>query len=103
MYFMLTLVVFLAVGGHHAMLHGVRASFDALPLLSRRRSTSRCSTLLIGLFQAATALAMRLAAPMLVTMLVVDLALGLHRQDDAADERDAGRPDRCGRWSGWSC
>ena len=34
MYFMLTLVVFLVVGGHHAMLRGVRDSFDALPLLS---------------------------------------------------------------------
>jgi flagellar biosynthetic protein FliR len=33
-YFMLTLVIFLAVGGHHAMIRAVRASFDALPLLS---------------------------------------------------------------------
>src|SRR5688500_2146575 len=34
LYFMLTLVIFLAVGGHHAMLRGVRDSFEALPLLS---------------------------------------------------------------------
>jgi len=32
--------------------------------------------LLVGLFQSATVLAMRLAAPMLVTMLVVDVILG---------------------------
>jgi flagellar biosynthesis protein FliR len=32
--------------------------------------------ILIGLFQSCTTLAMRLAAPVLVTMLVVDLALG---------------------------
>src|SRR3954470_2949007 len=34
MYFMLTLVIFLSVKGHHAMLQAVRASFDALPLMS---------------------------------------------------------------------
>ena len=31
---MLTLVIFLAVRGHHAMLLGVRQSFESLPLLS---------------------------------------------------------------------
>src|SRR3954471_4452610 len=34
MYFMLALVVFLTVRGHEAMLMGVRASFDRLPLMS---------------------------------------------------------------------
>src|SRR4051812_29224388 len=34
MYFMLALVVFLAVGGHRIMLLAVRQSFDVLPLLS---------------------------------------------------------------------
>ncbi len=33
-YYMLTLVVFLAAGGHHALVQGVAASFDALPLLT---------------------------------------------------------------------
>ena len=76
MYFMLTLVVFLSVGGHHAMLLGVRDSFLALPLLSLHVNDSLFETL-IGFFQGATILAARLAAPMLVTMLVVDLSLGL--------------------------
>src|SRR5687768_13559639 len=76
MYFMLTLVIFLTVGGHHAMLLGVRDSFHSLPLLSLSVNAPLFDTL-IGFFQAATLLAMRLAAPMLVTMLVVDLALGL--------------------------
>ena len=76
LYFMLTLVVFLSVRGHHAMLLGVRQSFEALPLLSV--GVDRPLTdLLVGLLQSATGLALRLAAPMLVTMLVVDLALGL--------------------------
>jgi flagellar biosynthetic protein FliR len=75
MYFMLTLVIFLAIRGHHAMLIGVRASFDALPLLSVGINQSLLDTL-AGLLQASTALAIQLAAPMLVTMLIVDLSLG---------------------------
>ena len=82
LYFMLTLIVFLTIPvamggpGHHAMLRGVRASFDALPLLSIGMTASLFD-LIVGLFQAATSLAIQLAAPTLVTMLVVDLALGL--------------------------
>jgi flagellar biosynthesis protein FliR len=76
MYFMLTLVVFLTIGGHHAMLLGVRDSFKALPLLSIGMNPNLFDTLL-GFLHSATILAVRLAAPMLVTMLVVDLALGL--------------------------
>src|SRR5581483_11251756 len=34
LYFMFTLIVFLLIGGHRAMIRGVRASFDSLPLLS---------------------------------------------------------------------
>lgn len=75
-YFMFTLVVFLAVGGHHAMLRGVRASFDALPLLSLAVTPSLL-TLLLNLFHAATIMAVQLAAPILVTFLVVDIVLGL--------------------------
>ena len=76
MYFMLTLVVFLLIDGHHAMLEGVRDSFDALPLLSIGMDTNLFATV-AGLLTGATVLALQLAAPMLVTMLVVDLVLGL--------------------------
>jgi len=75
LYFMGTLVVFLTLRGHHALLNGVRASFDSLPLLSVGMDRPLLDTLM-GLLDAATGLAARLAAPMLVTMLVVDLALG---------------------------
>ncbi|MDB5305478.1 MAG: fliR: flagellar biosynthetic protein FliR [Phycisphaerales bacterium] len=75
-YFMLTLVVFLAVGGHRAMLHGVHASFEALPLLSVGMDEPLLRKL-ADLMMGATVLAIQLAAPMLVTMLIVDLVLGL--------------------------
>src|SRR5687768_11679454 len=68
MYFMLTLVVFLTVGGHHAMLLGLRASFEHLPLLSVGVDLDLFN-MLVGFMTAATELAVRLAAPMLVTML----------------------------------
>jgi flagellar biosynthetic protein FliR len=76
LYFWLTLVIFLAVGGQYAMLRGVRDSFDKLPLLSLSVDQSLFD-LMVGLFQSATILALRLASPVLVTMLAVDLSLGL--------------------------
>jgi len=76
MYFMLTLVIFLLIGGHRMMIRGVRASFDALPLLSLGVNHDLLTTLL-NLLHAATILSVQLAAPILVTLLIVDLVLGL--------------------------
>jgi flagellar biosynthesis protein FliR len=75
MYFMFMLVIFLVLRGHHAMLRGVRDSFQALPLLSLGVDRPLLD-MLIGLFEACTTLALQLAAPVLVSTLVVDLALG---------------------------
>jgi flagellar biosynthesis protein FliR len=75
MYFMMMLVIFLAIGGHRTLLEGVRHSFDCLPLLSVG-VRQPLFDLLIQLFSATTSLAVQLAGPMLVTMLVVDLSLG---------------------------
>jgi flagellar biosynthesis protein FliR len=75
LYFMMTLVIFISINGHRAMLLGVRASFDAIPLLSAGVNMGVLG-LFLGLFQAATELALQLAAPVLVTLLVTDLALG---------------------------
>jgi flagellar biosynthetic protein FliR len=75
LYFMTTTVIFLLIGGHHEILRGVRMSFDALPLLSLGMDRPLLDTL-VGLLQAAATMALRLAAPVMVTMLVVDLVLG---------------------------
>ena len=75
LYFMLTLAVFLICNGHHAMLRGIYASFEKLPLLSVGMNDNVFS-LLLDLLTAATVLAMQIAAPMLLTMVVVDLGLG---------------------------
>ena len=75
MYYMLTLVIFLFMGGHRQMIRGMRDSFDTLPLLSVSINQSVLD-LVVRLFETATMLAVRLAAPVLVTMLIVDMTLG---------------------------
>jgi flagellar biosynthetic protein FliR len=75
LYLMLTLIIFLAIRGHHAMIEGLAASFDSLPLLGAGIDNNLFD-LFTGLLTAATVLAFKVAAPMLVTMLVVDVALG---------------------------
>jgi flagellar biosynthetic protein FliR len=75
MYYMMTLVIFLFIGGHRQMIRGIRDSFDTLPLLSVGINQPVLD-LVIQMFQTATMLAARLAAPVLVTMLIVDLTLG---------------------------
>ncbi|HEV7300469.1 MAG TPA: flagellar biosynthetic protein FliR [Tepidisphaeraceae bacterium] len=76
MYYMLATVTFLSIGGHQIMIRAVGESFRHLPLLSVGMN-AQLFELLIGLVQASAVIAFRLAAPVLVTMLVVDLALGL--------------------------
>jgi len=75
LYYFLALVIFISIDGHRAMIRGVYDSFNVLPLLSVGM-TQPLLVMLVGLFQAATMLAMQLAAPLLVTMLIVDLILG---------------------------
>jgi flagellar biosynthetic protein FliR len=74
-YFFLTLLIFLAIGGHMALIKGVFDSFAATPLLTVGMTRPLLGTV-ESVFEAATVLAMQLAAPMLVTMLIVDMVLG---------------------------
>jgi flagellar biosynthetic protein FliR len=74
-YFFMTLLIFLSIGGHMALIKGVFDSFSALPLLTVSVNRPLLDTI-VSVFQGAMVLAMQLAAPMLVTMLVVDLVLG---------------------------
>jgi flagellar biosynthetic protein FliR len=75
LYLMLTLITFLLIRGHHAMIQGLAASFETLPLLTTGIDRDLFD-MFMGLVMSATVLAVKVAAPMLVTMLVVDLALG---------------------------
>jgi len=75
LYFMLALVVFLIIKGHHALIEGLAASFKSLPLLAAGMDANLFN-IFLGLLTGATVLAIKLAAPMLISLLVVDLALG---------------------------
>ncbi|HEX2973383.1 MAG TPA: flagellar biosynthetic protein FliR [Tepidisphaeraceae bacterium] len=75
LYFMLTLVIFLVIQGHHAFLRGVRDTFDSLPLFTATVDQNLLD-LVTGLLQSATSMAMQLAAPILVAMLITDVVLG---------------------------
>ena len=75
-YLIFAAVVFLLINGHHALIRGVGASFEALPLMSITINRSLFDTF-IGLVQSATILSLQLAAPLLLTMIIVDFALGV--------------------------
>ena len=75
-YFLFTVVVFLAVGGHHAMIRALAASFEHLPLMTFPNAAGVLD-LLVGLLTSATGLAIQLAAPTFISMLIVDLVLGM--------------------------
>jgi flagellar biosynthetic protein FliR len=75
-YWMLAVVVFLAANGHHALLRGLRGSFDVVPLGGAINGAA-VVTMLITLLQAATTLALQLAAPAFIATLAADVVLGL--------------------------
>jgi flagellar biosynthetic protein FliR len=69
-------LVFLVINGHHALIRALALSFDSLPLLSITINRSLFDTFM-GLVQSATILSLQLAAPLLLTMLIVDFSLGV--------------------------
>lgn len=75
-YFLFSTAVFLAVGGHRAIVDGLHASMTALPPGSLGMGQQGLLQLLVGLLTGATVLAVQLAAPTFVTLLVSDVALG---------------------------
>jgi flagellar biosynthesis protein FliR len=75
LYFMLTTAAFLILGGHRQLVIGTHESLIALPPMSLLLDQALFETLLMAL-SSATVLAMRLAAPMFVTMIIVDVAMG---------------------------
>jgi flagellar biosynthetic protein FliR len=75
MYYMLCTAVFLLAGGHRELVRGMRISFQKLPLLSLTMN-QHLLDLMVQVLSAATSIGARLAAPMLITMLVIDLVMG---------------------------
>lgn len=75
LYFMLTMILFLLIGGHRILMAAVQESLITAPPLSLAFDAPLFE-ILLDMLTAATVLALRLAAPMFFTMLVVDLVMG---------------------------
>lgn len=75
-YWLLTVVIFMSVNGHHALVRGIQSSFSTMPAMKIAGGAGLLD-MLIGMTSSATSIALRLAVPVFVTMFVVDLALGM--------------------------
>ena len=73
--FMLATAIFLIIGGHRQLLIGTFESLQSMPPLSVRLDRDVLDVV-IGFLTAATHVAIRLAAPIFVTMIIVDVAIG---------------------------
>lgn len=73
---MVTIAVFLAIGGHRDLVSGVMDTFAAAPVASLA-PTGAMVKAAAGLAAASFVLALKVAAPVLVAMLVATVALGL--------------------------
>lgn len=69
-------IVFLIIGGHRVLVGGVLDSFSNMPLLTPVLDPAAALTLLTDAVAAGCELGLKLAAPILVTLLVVNVALG---------------------------
>lgn len=74
LYFFVALMVFLAVGGHRALMRGLIESFRTVPVMSFVADESAMH-LLAGLLQSSLILAVRLAGPTLIALFLASVAL----------------------------
>ncbi len=75
-YFLVTLMVFLAIGGHRAMMAALLDTYRTIPPAGFRMSESFLP-LLVTLLTSAFKLAMRMAAPAVITLFMASLTMGL--------------------------
>ncbi len=79
--FFIAILLFLALNGHHYLLKGIMDSYTYLPIVSdslfRTIANGNLSTFLVQAFVSAFYLAFQLVAPMIVSLFLVDVALGM--------------------------
>lgn len=91
---MLAAVVFLAVGGHRALIAGLLGTFELLPPLGFSPDGGLLDVV-TGCLAASFVLALRVAAPVLVALLLATVALGLlHRAVPQCNVLTVGLPVR---------
>lgn len=76
--FMISVVVFLQVDGHHSMIRAFVASYQAIPTSAQQSfAWDQVQMGVLQLLQASCLLALQIAGPVLAVSLVTDAALGL--------------------------
>ena len=73
---MLAIVIFLAIGGHRQLISALMGSFEIAPV-GAGPSAASMLTMATALLAASFALALKVAAPVLVTLLLATVAMGL--------------------------
>jgi len=73
---LLAIVVFLAVGGHREMIFALRRTFTVVPLAGFAPAEGMLA-MVVAVLGASFVLALKIAAPVLITLLLVTVALGI--------------------------
>ena len=76
MYVQLGAIIFLIIGGHRVLLAVALDTFDAIPLLGDQGTFVRGVDLIVDALTLGTEIAVRLAAPVLLTLFLVTAAMG---------------------------
>jgi flagellar biosynthetic protein FliR len=74
-FFLIALMIFVMIGGHRELVRALLDTFEVLPMLSARENHGALD-LLTGLLTSAYGLGLRLAAPVLLALLVSTLVMG---------------------------
>jgi len=91
---LLAVVVFLGIGGHRALVGGLLETFQTLPPLGFGPSAALVNTV-VAMLGASFVLALKVAAPVLIAMLLTTVALGLlHKTIPQCNLLSVGLPTR---------
>lgn len=75
---LMTILTFLTLHGHHAFLEAVWASFEAIPLgMFSGAAAAGAASVLVALFGKSLVLAVKLSSPIMVAVLITNVAIGL--------------------------
>lgn len=75
LYFIISMLVFLALNGHHVLIKALYDSFNTVPLGTAVFNAS-LSDLLMGMFASIFFIGFKIAAPVVAAILITDVALG---------------------------
>ncbi|MDD4297686.1 MAG: flagellar biosynthetic protein FliR [Ruminiclostridium sp.] len=76
-YFILTMLLFLAIDGHHLLIYTLTESFTTLPIGSKLVMDQPLMNFVLDLFGSVFAISFKIAAPVTAAVLITDIALGV--------------------------